>query len=918
MWSYIFSLFRRQPGKSALAGSGFLLAACALILLSATTQTTVVRTNQLISQNWRPSYDLVVLPPQAHLPSTGVIPNDFLEGYDGGISLAQYQQIKHLPGIAVAAPIAFVGYVQMPVPKVVFSTQALPNGFYQLNWTLTAFNGQRQVVENNEHNYIYHLSDCDTNPDPLSLAVIADTLNKKGILLDCTSSTVPVSQFSTVDTGTFLLAAIDPTEEDQLLHLDKSITSGRMLTPQDDIHPDPNLDISRIGICQNPPPQLPPSACWLPNLDIPVLFQTQLPGQITLHGSFARLATGSLSPQTVAERGGAAFLAHQMPQQIMFDGEVPLVQNDPQRFSVHQLVWDGQSWQPYGSGGDPTSASLKFLYAASGLTYQPITAPAGQTGPAYTLVPSGIQGPEAAFRTLDPLHIAEVSRPTEPYYGDDAYFLPSAFYFFNPVGTVNGGSLGTEFSNPLNWLPENTYTSPPTVLRYDAEGQPVTPANLLPTTNHAGFLLQPPLALTTLSAAAQLRGNNIISAIRVRVSGVDAANPSSWQRVQQVAALIEQRTHLHVLVTLGSSPKPTLVYVPGVKPGEFGATQQIAPVGWVEERWIAVGASILYLTQIGTTQLLLLGAVLLVCLSYLFVAFSALLAAQRREFAILSALGWPPWQPVRLLLAQAVLLGLGGGIGGLLVALLVATLLGTVLFWPVVIGAIPAMLALALLGSLYPLWQLWHLQPAELMRAGISIAATRGRRLGFWSAAFPIAALAVHNLARARLRTVMAMVSLFFSAVLLVIMVSGTLTLQQTLQGTLLGQFVLVQTAVPQLAGCVFAVVLSFLNVADLLLLQVQERQREIGLLQAVGWRAAMVRQLFVREGVMLALISTLPGVLVAQGILSLQHTAQGGLLALLVNLGAVLGLSLVSLLAALPALRAMSRMQVADVLRAE
>src|SRR5579875_1918871 len=110
MWSYIFSLFRRQPGKSALAGSGFLLAACALILLSATTQTTVVRTNQLISQNWRPSYDLVVLPPQAHLPSAGVIPNDFLEGYDGGISLAQYQQIKHLPGIAVAAPIAFVGY----------------------------------------------------------------------------------------------------------------------------------------------------------------------------------------------------------------------------------------------------------------------------------------------------------------------------------------------------------------------------------------------------------------------------------------------------------------------------------------------------------------------------------------------------------------------------------------------------------------------------------------------------------------------------------------------------------------------------------------------------------------------------------------------------------------------------------------
>lgn len=107
MWSYIFSLFQQQSGKSVLASSGFLLAACTLILLSATAQTTAVRANQIISQNWRPSYDLVVLPPQAYIPATGVIPNDFLEGYDGGISIAQYQQIKNLPGIAVAAPIAF-------------------------------------------------------------------------------------------------------------------------------------------------------------------------------------------------------------------------------------------------------------------------------------------------------------------------------------------------------------------------------------------------------------------------------------------------------------------------------------------------------------------------------------------------------------------------------------------------------------------------------------------------------------------------------------------------------------------------------------------------------------------------------------------------------------------------------------------
>src|SRR5260370_29540915 len=43
----------------------------------------------------------------------------------------------------------------------------------------------------------------------------------------------------------------------------------------------------------------------------------------------------------------------------------------------------------------------------------------------------------------------------------------SAFYFFKSVGKFAGDALEAQFSNPLNWLPENTYTSPPAVLRYD-------------------------------------------------------------------------------------------------------------------------------------------------------------------------------------------------------------------------------------------------------------------------------------------------------------------------------------------------------------------------------------------------------------------------------------------------------------------
>lgn len=346
MWQDVLLMFRRQPGKSALASSGFLLATCALILLSATTQTTVAVGNQIISQSWRSSYDLVVLPPQAQLASKSIIPADLLEGYDGGISLQQYQQIKGIPGVEVAAPIAYIGYVQMPVPHVLFSQQALAPGYYRLDWTLSAFNGQHDIVERKETTYYYHPPDCNANNPSPSMTNLDDALFKQGINLDCTSPDVPWSEFSTVDSGTFLLAAIDPTAENQLVHLDKSITSGRMLSSQDVLHfdTDPNLGI----VLDCPNRQSDSSKCKkIPNYDLPVLFHTQIPGQITLRGKFTRIAPATLDPKTVLAHGGAAYLANFPPLQILFDGVVPLVQNDPQRFSTGEVLWDGHSWQPF-------------------------------------------------------------------------------------------------------------------------------------------------------------------------------------------------------------------------------------------------------------------------------------------------------------------------------------------------------------------------------------------------------------------------------------------------------------------------------------------------------------------------------------------------------------------------------------------
>lgn len=922
MWQLLFSMLRRQRGNTLLASGGFFLAACTLILLTATTQSTVIRANQIISQNWRPAYDLVVLPAHTQVPSSKAIPADFIAGNGSGISFQQYQQIQQLPGVEVAAPVAYLGYVQIPSPEIGFSPNRLPDGYYQADWTLTAFNGKQTLTERHE-SFIYNVvSTCPVNDSMAQLNALAQLgIQDPAVNSNCGFNGGGEPQiFQSIDTGPFLLTAIDPAAENQLVHLDQHVTGGRPLTEADTIQKDSN---SLVG--------------QPPNYQLPLLLQQQLPGQVNLHVTFTRLALQNIDPRQVLARGGAAYLTHLPGQQIILSKAAPTIQNSLINVSkigyVPALTWDGQSWQPiYELSG---SNVISFLYQPSGLTYQPTTPPDGQSGTAYQLIPDETQhlpgaskaqqdalsfypelapsvqpGPEVAFRKLMPLHVAETNKP--PY--------ASAYYETQFVGQFTNASISSQFNNPLNWLPETTYAAQPVQLLYDAQGHPISSKNLYPTTNPAGFILQPPVALTTLAAARRIMGDNSISVIRVRVAGVSSANEASWNKVAQVAQQIRQSTGLRVLVTLGSSPQPTLVYVPGLYAGQNGSTQTIAPLGWVQDSWIYIGAAVIYLAQLGTTRLLFLGAILLVCLGYLIVTFSALATAQRKEFAVLSALGWRPWQPISLFLRQVLFLALVGGSIGIIAALLIATLFGATPILIVVIWTLPTILLLGLLSVLYPLWQIWRMRPAEALRAGATVTLGSSCRLHrrLLSLLPPLVAMSLSNLTRLRIRAVIAIGSIFFSALLLTIMFSGLLAFRQSLQGTLLGNYVLLQTQIPQIAGAAFAIILTFLSVADLLLLQVRERQQEIGLLRAVGWRPALIQTMFVQEGLLLALCGALPGVLVALWILTEQHTAQGAIPIPLIALGALLGMLVIGGLATIPAVRMADRMRVVEVLRAE
>src|SRR5262249_43116985 len=112
----------RAPRTIALL-AGTLVAATGFTVLAGACRAARVGTTGTVSAHFRPAYDILVRPKQSRTElesRTGTVQPNFLSGIYGGITMAQYRRVQHIPGVQVAAPIAMVGYalerLAIPVP----------------------------------------------------------------------------------------------------------------------------------------------------------------------------------------------------------------------------------------------------------------------------------------------------------------------------------------------------------------------------------------------------------------------------------------------------------------------------------------------------------------------------------------------------------------------------------------------------------------------------------------------------------------------------------------------------------------------------------------------------------------------------------------------------------------------------------
>ncbi|RIQ30902.1 FtsX-like permease family protein, partial [Jiangella rhizosphaerae] len=228
---------------------------------------------------------------------------------------------------------------------------------------------------------------------------------------------------------------------------------------------------------------------------------------------------------------------------------------------------------------------------------------------------------------------------------------------------------------------------------------------LLPSGSPGAYHLGPPTAFIRLSDLDTFTGSGSeladpdapITAIRVRVAGVDGVSPVERERVRLVADQIRAATGLDVDVVLGSAATEQTVELPA---GAFGRPELA-----LAETWMRQGVVAAVMQAVDHKSVALFALVLAV--STLFVAnVSAASARSRRgELAVLSRVGWSRGHLLRLLLAEILLVGGVAGVAGALVSVAIGWITGLEVTPARAAVAVPVAAFVALAAAAWPAWR---------------------------------------------------------------------------------------------------------------------------------------------------------------------------------------------------------------------
>lgn len=824
---------------TGLAVAGLVTASLGFMLLTAASRTTQAVLSGDVGRAWDAPYEILVRPTgsQSQLEQqAGLIRPNFLSGLNGGITAQQLESVRAIAGVVVAAPISVAGFTEWQTAlPLALAEVADPSAELQLlrvrvvakdtgagsiyppdAWQLVLY-APSGTVETDEQpsGAVQHFLvvgpqriACDNLPD-LGVQGPGASLPCFGGGTDADAQAASTG-FAVDWPQPIVVAGIDPVAESALLGLDECIDSGRYLNEND-----------RIITAGTPP---------APAIPILASSRNYLAETLSVEGDFL-----ALDPQLL-EGGGAGLADAVIAWQPV--AAVPRTPADAYAAYLERLA----------SGASPYSASS--LWTAGDVTYRSIAEDhlAAEAQPPDLTVFESTVGvgpdqeapvrPEALDTWFRPIDVHRQLRRDElfPRWSLTGTFDPECLPAFDPLV---GYRLET-YSVPQVSLPDGGV--------------------LGPSRNMAGYVNTPPLVLTPLAGAAYLAdatrfdgaaGAAFISAIRVKVSGVDQPTGASQAKLARIAGEIQAATGLQVDIVVGSSPRQIEVDLPG---GAFGR-----PALTVEEGWAVKGVAVQFVEALRLQDLAIFSIVLVV--AAILIGETAYIAVRRRraEFGVLRALGWPAWRIGTLVELEMLGLGLISGMMSLVVAVPLARALGVDLSAGQLFGVLPLAVSLALVGGLIP---------AMLASRGTPLHVIAGQPPRSGVRPVSVVHLAVGDLVVARRsELVLGVIAAALAALLIGGVVLASRAFAATLDATILGVYLSIRVQpFHWLIGFLVSAV-AIVGIAQTVMLNYLERQVELATLRALGWpRSALVSYLLAQALAM----GGIGGVLAATGTLLL------------------------------------------------
>jgi putative ABC transport system permease protein len=795
---------RRIP--TAIVGLGLLTATLGFVVLAGTSRTTSAVLLGDIAAAWDTPYDLLIRPRGSVTgleAAEGLVRPNFIAGTPGGISAPELDAVRATDGVAIAAPVAVVGFVSWPAGIPVDLSNEVQNPASILRVSVTASGeGNFSTFPSTVAGYLAYASDgqvsasrtgpsvletedgklnCDTSP-PLYCfgGATPGAFSVRGLAPGVPGAFVPFDQ-------PIVIAGIDPVAESELLGLDACVVDGRYLDEKDQ----PRIEDGQ--------PQIPVLASRTSFIDESLRIDVDRSDQ---WDTLLALGPGDLSDWArVDTRSANAAQAYEAFLPTLADGS----------FYDSSPVW---------SMGDVSFREVGPDHLAAQIVQPDLSI--YQTPVVSMTVP-----PEATDVWLRSVRRHDQVRRSELFsrWRLVGQYDPACIPGFDPLA---GGRLET-YSLPAVNLPGGGI--------------------LGPTRSPGSYVASPPLVLTTLDGAAWFAdparyqgaaGGAFISAIRVRVAGTENPGPVSEARLARVAAAIRTATGLEVDIVKGSSPRSIAVDLPA---GRYGR-----PMLTVTEGWSVKGVAIRFVEAVSSQDLLTF--VLILLSAGLLVAQTAFLSVRERraEFAVLRALGWPGWRIAMLVELELLMLGAVVGLVALGAGMLIAALSGVGVTVIQIVGAVPLAILVALVGGLAPALSATRGSP---LRTLVPMGA--GRLSGRFGS---VVALGVWEVVRSRL------VEAFIGAVAMAIastLVGGLILVANGFAGqldtTVLGTYLAFRVQGFHVILAALALVVGSLAGGVVVLLGYLERQPQLAALRALGWPARSVATVVVANAAIVGLL---------------------------------------------------------------